>query len=85
MTIDSTLAITIIAGVIEGTIDAERLEEELGVDVPEGGTFQLDLDVDMAPFPGLDEGGGAQVGGGVWYMASTTPPEVQAASWTSVG
>ncbi len=81
MTIDSTVAITTIAGVIEGTIDAERLKEELGVEVPGGGSLQLDLNVGMAPFPGLTEGGQAQVGGGVWYIPNTSPPEVQEAAW----
>lgn len=82
ITLESTSAITTVAGVIEGTIDAERLKDELGIDLPAGSeNLSLDLDIGAGPFPGIDEGGRGQIGGGVWYIPNTTPPEVQAAAW----
>ena len=35
-------------------------------------------------FPGISEPGQVQIGGGVWYITNTTPPEVQAAAWDFV-
>ena len=82
ITIESTTAITTIAGVIEGTIDAARLQDELGVKLPAGAAnLKLDLDIGVGPFPGIEQGGKGQIGGGVWYIPNTTSPEVQAAAW----
>lgn len=68
-----------VAGVIEGTVRAEDIKAEFGVDIPAG--LKLDLDIGVGPFPGVKEAGWGQVGGGVWYMTNTVPKEQQAAAW----
>src|SRR3546814_8174794 len=74
MTIETSTAVTTVNSVLEGTRDAA----ELGL---EGELPPIDVNVDAAPFPGLDGPGEGQLGGGVWYITNTTPPEVQAAAW----
>ena len=78
-TVDSSGAASTVAGVIEGTIEAEDLKAELGVELPPG--MKLDLNIDAGPYPGVDAAGRGQVGGLVWYMSNTVPPEQQAAAW----
>jgi sn-glycerol 3-phosphate transport system substrate-binding protein len=78
-TVDSSGAASTVAGVIEGTIAAEDLKAELGVELPPG--LQLDLNMDAGPYPGVDAAGKGQVGGLVWYISNTVPPEEQAAAW----
>lgn len=68
-----------VAGVIEGTVRAEDLKEEFGVDLPPG--LKLDLDIGVGAYPGVAQAGRGQVGGGVWYMSNTVPKEQQAAAW----
>ena len=68
-----------VAGVIEGTVRAEDIKEEFGVDLPAG--LKLDLDISVGAFPGVKEAGRGQVGGGVWYMTNTVPEQQQAAAW----
>ncbi len=81
-TVDSSGAASTVAGVIEGTIAAEDLSAELGVDIPEG--LQLDLDIDAGPYPGVEAAGKGQVGGYVWYMSDTVSDEEKAAAWDFV-
>lgn len=59
-----------------------------GGEVDTGGAATPDIDlsaedivVGAAPFPGLQEPGQAQIGGGAFYMPASNPPEVQAAAW----
>jgi sn-glycerol 3-phosphate transport system substrate-binding protein len=78
MTVETSTAVTTINAVLEGTASGEDLG--LGdIDLPE-----IDINLDAAPFPGLDEPGQGQMGGGVWYMSSTVPDEQQAAAWDFV-
>lgn len=74
MTVETSTAVTTINAVLEGTATGE----DLGVDfdIP-----QIDINLDAAEFPGLDEPGVGQMGGGVWYISSTVPAEEQAAAW----
>jgi len=74
MTVETSTAVTTINAVLEGTATGE----DLGVDfdIP-----QIDINLDAAEFPGLDEPGVGQMGGGVWYLASTVSAEEQAAGW----
>ncbi|MFA9563389.1 MAG: extracellular solute-binding protein [Acidimicrobiales bacterium] len=81
-TVDSSGAASTVAGVIEGTIAAEDLSAELGVDLPEG--LQLDLNIDVGPYPGVEASGKGQVGGFVWYMTDTVSDEEKAAAWDFV-
>jgi sn-glycerol 3-phosphate transport system substrate-binding protein len=74
MTIETSTAVTTINSVLEGNLDPA----ELGL---EGELPPIDVNVDAGPFPGLDGPGEGQLGGGVWYITNTTPPEVQAAAW----
>lgn len=75
MTVETSTAVTTINAVLEGTASGEDLG--LGdVDLPE-----IDINLDASEFPGLDAPSQGQVGGGVWYITSTTPPEVQAGAW----
>jgi len=77
--VSSSGAASTVAGVIEGTVRAEDLKEEFGVDLPPG--LKLDLDIGVGAYPGVKEAGRGQVGGGVWYMSNTVPKEQQAAAW----
>jgi sn-glycerol 3-phosphate transport system substrate-binding protein len=75
MTVETSTAVTTINAVLEGTASGEDLG--LGdIDLPE-----ININLDASPFPGLDAPNQGQMGGGVWYMASTVPPEQQAAAW----
>jgi sn-glycerol 3-phosphate transport system substrate-binding protein len=77
--IESSAAVNTIAGLLEGTVD-EALIEELGVDLPPD-FAGLDLDIGVGEFPGLEEPGKGQIGGGAWYLTNSGTPEQQAASW----
>jgi len=80
--IDSSAAATTVAGVIDGTITAARLQDELGVELPAGvENLKLDLRLAVGPIPGLEEPGQGQIGGAAWYMPNTNSREVQAAAW----
>ena len=79
MTVESSAASSTVAGVIEGTISAEDLRAELGVELPAG--LKLDLDIGAGPYPGVEAAGKGQVGGSVWYIADTVPDAQQAAAW----
>jgi ABC-type glycerol-3-phosphate transport system substrate-binding protein len=52
-----------------------------GVDVPAEEVSLEDLVPDAGPFPGIDEPGQVQIGGGAFYIPATNAPEVQAAAW----
>lgn len=59
-----------------------------GGDVDTGGAEVPSTEVDRdaltpaaGPFPGVDEPGQVQIGGGAFYIPATNPPEVQAAAW----
>jgi sn-glycerol 3-phosphate transport system substrate-binding protein len=82
MVIESSAGATTVAGVIEGTIDAQQLKDDLGIDLPPGSeNLKLDLRIEAGPIPGVTEAGKGQVGGGVWYIPATNSPEVQAGAW----
>ncbi len=75
MTVETSTAVTTINAVLEGTASGEDLG--LGdLALPE-----IDVNLDAAEFPGLDAPGQGQMGGGVWYIASTVGSERQAAAW----
>ena len=74
MTVETSTAVTTINAVLEGTASGA----DLGVDfdIPE-----ININLDASEFPGLDEPGVGQMGGGVWYITSTVDSEQQAAAW----
>jgi sn-glycerol 3-phosphate transport system substrate-binding protein len=77
MLIETSTASVSVEGFLEGELDASELTEDGRV--PAG--LDTALDADAAPIPGVEEAGQAQVGGGIWMITSTTPPEQQAAAW----
>ncbi|MCZ7630629.1 MAG: extracellular solute-binding protein [Microthrixaceae bacterium] len=78
MVVDSSAAVNTIAGLLEGTVD-EALIEELGVELPD--FAGLDIDIGVGEFPGIEEPGKGQIGGGAWYLTNSGTPEQQAAAW----
>jgi sn-glycerol 3-phosphate transport system substrate-binding protein len=77
--VESSAGVNTIAGLLEGTVDPEVVQEDLGVSLPPGSRFDLDLGV--GAFPGIEEPGQGQIGGGAWYMTNAGTPEQQAATW----
>jgi sn-glycerol 3-phosphate transport system substrate-binding protein len=79
MVVDSSAGVNTIAGLLEGSVDPDTVAE-LGIELPPdfGG---LGLDLWVGPYPGLDEPGQGQIGGGAWYLTNGGSPEQQAAAW----
>ncbi len=75
--VEASSAATSVEAFLKGQLDAGDLTDgRVNADVDLSG-----LNIGAAEFPGMEEPGHIQVGGGVYYMMSTTPPEVQAAAW----
>jgi len=75
ITIETSTAISTINAVLEGTLDPA----EVGLD---GDSLPaIDINVDVAPYPGLTGPGQVQAGGGAWYIPNTNSDEVIAAAW----
>ena len=79
MAIETTTAATSIEAFLKGNLDTSQLSDDGRINVE--GLDLEGLDIDAAPLPGVNEPGRPQVGGGVYYITNTTPPEVQAAAW----
>lgn len=77
--IDSSAAVNTIAGLLEGDVDP-ALVEDLGVELPPD-FAGLDLDIGVGAFPGVEEPGQGQIGGGAWYLTNGGTVEEQAAAW----
>lgn len=82
MAIETTTAATSIEAFLKGQLDTSQLSSDGRINVE--GLDLAGLDIDAAPLPGVEEPGRPQVGGGVYYITNTTPPEVQAAAWDFV-
>ncbi|MCC5953581.1 MAG: ABC transporter substrate-binding protein [Acidimicrobiia bacterium] len=78
ITIETSTAIATINAVLEGTADVQELGlDDLGFDeLP-----PIEIDVGVAAYPGVEAAGQVQPGGGVFYIPSTSAPEVIAAAW----
>jgi len=74
ITIETSTAISTINAVLEGTLDPA----EVGLDGP---LPAIDINVDVAPYPGVNGAGQVQAGGGAWYIPNTNSDEVIAAAW----
>lgn len=76
--VEASSAGTSIEAFLRGDLDAGDLTSDgrVNVDADLSG-----LDINAGQFAGIDEPGHIQVGGGVYYMMGTTPPEVQAGAW----
>lgn len=79
MVVESSAGVNTIAGLLTGTVDPDELKS-LGINV-DPSTLKFDLDLNVGPFPGLDEPGQGQIGGGAWYLTNAGSKEQQAASW----
>jgi len=75
ITIETSTAISTINAVLEGTVDPT----ELGLDI--GELPPIDINVDVAPYPGITAPGLVQPGGGAFYMPAGNSPEVIAGAW----
>ncbi|MBL8776971.1 MAG: extracellular solute-binding protein [Acidimicrobiales bacterium] len=75
--VEASSAATSVEAFLKGQLSAGDLTDgRVNADVDLSG-----LNIGADEFPGMEEPGHIQVGGGVYYMMSTTPPEVQAAAW----
>lgn len=75
ITIETSTAISTINAVLEGTLDPA----DVGLDA--GSLPAIDINVDVAPYPGVTAAGQVQAGGGAWYIPNTNSDEVIAAAW----
>jgi sn-glycerol 3-phosphate transport system substrate-binding protein len=75
MTFETSTAATTINAFLEGTLDPSQFDLDLDELPP------IDLDIGVAPYPGLTVTGKGQMGGGVWYIPNTNPDEVIAGAW----
>jgi sn-glycerol 3-phosphate transport system substrate-binding protein len=75
ITVETSTAISTINAVLEGTVDPT----ELGLDI--GELPPIDINVDVAAFPGISAPGRVQPGGGAFYLPAGNSPEVIAAAW----
>lgn len=81
MLFETSNAATLIAGVVEGTLDlkAELGDAAGGFSVPAG--FKVPFEVGVAPYPGITEAGKGQIGGSAFYVTKTGSDAVQSAAW----
>ena len=75
ITIETSTAISTIDAVLAGTLNPA----DVGLDLDSIPAF--DIDVDVAPYPGLTGPGQVQAGSGAWYIPNTNSDEVIAAAW----
>jgi sn-glycerol 3-phosphate transport system substrate-binding protein len=76
--VEASSAGTSVEAFLRGDLDVSDLSSDgrVNADADLSG-----LDISASQFAGIDEPGHIQVGGGVYYMMGTTPPEVQAGAW----
>lgn len=80
MLFETSTAITLIAGVVQGNLDLKKeLGDTVDINIPAG--FKVPFEVGVAPYPGIKAPGKGQVGGSAWYITTTGSPEVQSAAW----
>lgn len=79
--VDSSSGVNTIAGLLTGTVDPEELEQlGLGSGL-DPSSVRFDLDLWVGPFPGIEEPGQGQIGGGAWYLTNGGTEVEQAAAW----
>ena len=81
MLIETSTAATTIAGFLGGTSNLSDLVEGTAAEDEIVGATELNLDLDVAPFPGITEPGRVFVSGGAFYMTLSGSEAEQAAAW----
>jgi len=81
MLIETSTAATSVEAFLRGELDPSQLTDDDRVNTEGLEDVDLDLDIEVAPFPGLDEPGRAQITGGAYYVTSEQEPEVIAGAW----
>ena len=81
MTIETSTAATSVEAFLGGDLDVGAVAEDAGADVDDTDVDLEALDIGAGVVPGIEEAGQLQMGGGAWYIMSTSPDEVQAAAW----
>ncbi len=81
MLLETSTAATTIAGFLGGTSNLSDLVEGTAVEDEIVGATELNIDLDVAPFPGLREPGRVFVSGGAFYMTLSGSEAEQAAAW----
>ena len=79
MLFDSSTSIPDLDALMAGTLDPTTWNQPAGTVLPPPGPS---LDLDVAPFPGLEFPGRGQVSGSAWYLTAGSSPATQAAAWT---
>jgi len=75
ITLETSTAISTINAVLEGSVDPAELGLELDELPP------IDINVDVAPYPGITAAGRTTPGGGAFYIPNGNTPEVIAGAW----
>jgi sn-glycerol 3-phosphate transport system substrate-binding protein len=79
MGIETSAAATAIESFLKGELDPSELSDDARVVVTED--LDLSLDIGATQFPGVEEAGRVQVGGGAYFMTNSGTDEQIAASW----
>lgn len=79
MGMETSAASTTIESFLKGELDPSQLSEDQRVLLSDD--LELTLDIGAAPYPGVEEPGRVQVGGGGYYLTNTGTPEEIAAGW----
>jgi sn-glycerol 3-phosphate transport system substrate-binding protein len=79
MLLETSNAATSIEAFLRGELDASSLSEDQRVLVDED--REIELDLDAAPWSGLEEAGRVQAGGWGFFLTNQGSPEAQAAAW----
>jgi sn-glycerol 3-phosphate transport system substrate-binding protein len=82
MQVESSGSATSVEAFLKGELDPSELSPDGRVIETED--LDLTLDIDAAPFPGIEEPGQVQVGGGVLYLMDGEDPVREAAAWDFV-
>jgi sn-glycerol 3-phosphate transport system substrate-binding protein len=80
MLIETSTAATSVEAFLRGELDPSQITADDRVNTEGLDDLDLNLDIGVAQFPGLDEPGRAQITGGAYYVTDQDP-EVIAASW----
>lgn len=78
--VESSAGVNTIAGLLTGTVDPEELDN-LGLGDVDPASVRFDLDLWVGPYPGIEEPGQGQIGGGAWYLTNAGSDVDQAAAW----